>query len=75
MDAFFLGFIFGFAKDNQVNNAFLLSKSRESIFYKYQKNNLLLIFRIDRFLFWSSYKGLTVDTLAHRGDEGRGYLR
>ncbi len=24
---------------------------------------------------WSSYKGLTVDTLAHRGDEGRGYLR
>ena len=23
----------------------------------------------------SSYKGLTVDTLAHRGDEGRGYLR
>ena len=25
--------------------------------------------------YWSSYKGLTVDTLAHRGDEGRGYLR
>ena len=24
---------------------------------------------------WSSYKELTVDTLAHRGDEGRGYLR
>ena len=24
---------------------------------------------------WSSYKGLTADTLAHRGDEGRGYLR
>ena len=24
---------------------------------------------------WSSYKGLTVDTLAHRGDEGRVYLR
>ena len=28
-----------------------------------------------RDLHWSSYKGLTVDTLAHRGDEGRGYLR
>jgi len=38
MDAFFLGFIFGFAKDNQVNNAFLLSKSRESISFEYQKN-------------------------------------
>lgn len=24
---------------------------------------------------WSSYKELTADTLAHRGDEGRGYLR
>lgn len=23
----------------------------------------------------SSYKGLTVDTLAHRGEEGRGYRR
>ena len=26
-------------------------------------------------ILWSSYKGLTVDTLAYRGDEGRGYLR
>lgn len=24
---------------------------------------------------WSSYKGLTVDTLAHRGDEGRSNRR
>ena len=28
-----------------------------------------------RIQIWSSYEGLTVDTLAHRGDEGRGYLR
>lgn len=26
-------------------------------------------------IIWSSYKELTADTLAHRGDEGRGYLR
>ncbi len=25
--------------------------------------------------FWLSYKGHTVDALAPRGDEGRGYLR
>ena len=27
------------------------------------------------FFIWSSYKGLTVDTLTRRGDEGRDYLR
>ncbi len=63
--------VLGFVSSESEFDFILLFSENQSIRFK----NLLSTAASVREINWSSYKGLTADTLAHRGDEGRGYLR